>query len=103
MMTIDPEDQRSVTSTQRSFPYWRRGFSSLHIQLPRSGTWIVHRLHEKLGFKSSCLRWVPHLLTGELRAKRKEVTVPMIPYCEVPEKTVGKSGDGRWVLVFPSF
>jgi hypothetical protein len=41
---------------------------------------VLHRLHEKLRFKSYCLQRVLHLLTGELRAKHKELTGLMIPY-----------------------
>jgi hypothetical protein len=47
---------------------------------------VLHRLHEKLGFKSYCPRWVLHLLTGELRAKRKELTGHMIPDREAARK-----------------
>jgi hypothetical protein len=47
---------------------------------------ILLRLHEKLGFKSYCLRWVLHLWTGELSAKRKELTGLMIPYLEAAGK-----------------
>jgi hypothetical protein len=35
----------------------------------------LHRLYEKLGFNFYCLRWVPHLLTGKLRAKYEEIDV----------------------------
>jgi hypothetical protein len=47
---------------------------------------VLHRLHEKLEFKSDCLRWVPHILTSELRAKRKEITGLVIPYLEAARK-----------------
>jgi hypothetical protein len=33
---------------------------------------VLSRLQEKFGLKSYCLRWVPHLLTDELRSKGKE-------------------------------
>jgi hypothetical protein len=47
---------------------------------------VLHRLREKLGFESDCLRRVPRLLTDELRAKRKELTELMIPYRETTRK-----------------
>jgi hypothetical protein len=46
---------------------------------------VSHRLHEKLGFKSYCLRWVPHLLTSKFGAKRRELT-GLIPYLEAAKK-----------------
>jgi hypothetical protein len=46
----------------------------------------LHRFHEKLGFKSYCLRWVPHVLTGELRAKCKELTERIISHPEAARK-----------------
>jgi hypothetical protein len=47
---------------------------------------MLHHLHEKLVSKSYCLRWVPHPLTDELRAKRKEFSGPVIPYLEAARK-----------------
>jgi hypothetical protein len=47
---------------------------------------MLHCLHEKLGFKSYCLRWGSHLLTGELRAKRKELTGLTIPSLEAARR-----------------
>jgi hypothetical protein len=58
---------------------------------------VLHRLHEKLGFKSNCLRWVPHLLTGEWRAKRNGLTGIMIPDREAARK------DGWRHLMSPGF
>jgi hypothetical protein len=49
-------------------------------------TIVSCHLHEKLGFKSSCLQWVPHLLIGEFRAKRKELKELMIPSREAAIK-----------------
>jgi hypothetical protein len=43
-------------------------------------TTVLHHLQEKLGLKSYHLRWVPHLLTDELKAKQKEFARLMIPY-----------------------
>jgi hypothetical protein len=33
-----------------------------------------------IGFKSFHLRWVPHLLTDDLRQKRKEHASAMLPF-----------------------
>jgi hypothetical protein len=60
---------------------------------------VLYCLHEKLGFKSYCLQWVPHLSTGELRAKRKEFTGLMIPDLEVARKDGWRHlviGDESW-------
>jgi hypothetical protein len=43
---------------------------------------VLHHLGQKLGLKSYCLRWAPHLLTDELRANRKNFVGLMIPYLE---------------------
>jgi hypothetical protein len=37
---------------------------------------VLHHFHEILGFKCFHLRWVSHLLTDDLREKRKAVTRP---------------------------
>jgi hypothetical protein len=47
---------------------------------------VLHRLQETLGSKSCCLRGVPLLLAGELRAKRKELWELMISYLEAARK-----------------
>jgi hypothetical protein len=47
---------------------------------------MLRHLHEKPGFKSCCLQWVPHLLTGELSVKPTELTGRMIPYREAARK-----------------
>jgi hypothetical protein len=51
---------------------------SLKISL----TAVLHHFHEVLEFKSFHLRWVPHLLTNDLREKRKDVAGEMIPSLE---------------------
>jgi hypothetical protein len=62
----------------------------------------LYCLHENLGFKSYCLRCVPHLLTGKLRAKRKELTGLMIPYLETASKNGWRhpaTGDESWFFL----
>jgi hypothetical protein len=63
---------------------------------------VLHRLHEKVRFKSYCLRWVLHLLTGELRAKCKELTGLIIPSREAARKDVWGhlvTGDEPWFFL----
>jgi hypothetical protein len=63
---------------------------------------VLHCLLEKLGFKSDCFQWVPHLLTCELRAKRKELTGLMIPYLEAARKDGWRhlvTGDESWCFL----
>jgi hypothetical protein len=60
---------------------------------------VLHHLTERLGLKSYCLRWVPHLLTDDLKAKRKEFAEQMIPYLEAARKDGWKhlvTGDESW-------
>jgi hypothetical protein len=60
---------------------------------------VLHCLYEKMESKSYCLLWLRHVLTGELRAKRKEHTVLMIPYLEAARKddwTHVLASDGSW-------
>jgi hypothetical protein len=40
----------------------------------------LEHLHVSIGFKSFHLRWVPHLLTDDLRQKRKEHASAMLPF-----------------------
>jgi hypothetical protein len=43
---------------------------------------VTHHLEENLGYHSFHLRWVPHVMTEDLKAKRKEVANQMLPYLE---------------------
>jgi hypothetical protein len=37
-------------------------------------------LHDSIGFRSFHLHWVPHLLTHDLREKRKDDAIAMLPF-----------------------
>jgi hypothetical protein len=41
---------------------------------------VLEYLHVSIGFKSFHLRWVPHLLTDDLRQKRKEHASAILPF-----------------------
>jgi hypothetical protein len=43
-------------------------------------TAVLHHLHQSIGFKILRLHWVPHLLTDDLVAKRKQQATAMLPY-----------------------
>jgi hypothetical protein len=63
---------------------------------------VLHYLREKLGFKSSCLRWAPRLLTGELKAKCKELTQLIILYRKAARKDGWRHlvrGDEPWLFL----
>jgi histone-lysine N-methyltransferase SETMAR len=63
---------------------------------------ILRHLHEKLGFKSYCVRWVPHLMSDELRATRKECAAQMIPYLEAARDDGWRhlvTGDESWFFI----
>jgi hypothetical protein len=46
---------------------------------------VLQYLHGPFGFKSFHLRWVPHLLTDDLRQKRKEHASAMLPFLHAIE------------------
>jgi hypothetical protein len=41
---------------------------------------VLEHVHESFWFKSFHLHWIPHLLTGDLREKRKEYARAMLPF-----------------------
>jgi hypothetical protein len=47
---------------------------------------VLQHLHESLGFKSFHLHWVPHLLTGNLREKRKEYARAICPFLHTAKR-----------------
>jgi transposase len=62
-------------------------------------TTVLDHLQEKLGFKPYNLRWVPHLLTEDLKAKRKEISTLIIPYIENAKRDGWRhfvTGDESW-------
>jgi hypothetical protein len=54
---------------------------------------VLQHLHEFYWFKSFHLHWVPHLLTSDLREKRKEYARVMLPFLH----TVKRDGWHRFV------
>jgi hypothetical protein len=46
---------------------------------------VLQHLHESLGFRSFHLHWVPHILTDNLRDKRKEYATTMLPFLHAAE------------------
>jgi hypothetical protein len=47
---------------------------------------VLNYLHLSIGFKSFHLRWVPYLLTEDLRQKRKDDTRAMLPLLHVAQR-----------------
>jgi hypothetical protein len=47
---------------------------------------VLQHFHESIGFKSFHLHPVPHLLTAELREKRKEFAKAMFPFLSAAER-----------------
>jgi hypothetical protein len=47
---------------------------------------VLEHLHMSIGFKSFHLRWVPHLLTDDLRQKRKERASAMLPFLDAVQR-----------------
>ena len=62
---------------------------------------VYSRLVETLGFKNYILRWVPHILTAELRQKRVEFARQLLEVLE-SQRVVGfahlVTGDESWFL-----
>jgi hypothetical protein len=102
-MLIDLEDRPSITLTPNFLSIlgvtpFESARTIAHI-LNVDHTTVLSRLHKKLGMKPYCLRWVPHLLTDELRAKRKEISTLVIPYLEATKHDGWRhivTGDESW-------
>jgi hypothetical protein len=47
---------------------------------------VLRYLHDSIGFKLFHLNWVPHLLTGDLREKRKKHARVILPFLHVAER-----------------
>jgi hypothetical protein len=47
---------------------------------------VLLHLHDFVGFKSFHLHWVPHLLTHDLREKRKEYAKMMLLFLHAAER-----------------
>jgi hypothetical protein len=47
---------------------------------------VLPHLHDSIGFKSFHLHWVPHLLTDDLRERRKEHARAMLLFLYVAER-----------------
>jgi hypothetical protein len=46
---------------------------------------VFPHLHDSIGFRSFHLYWVPHLLTHDLRGKRKEYAKAILSFLHVAE------------------
>jgi hypothetical protein len=66
---------------RRLIEWFAFGRFELLRKLGRNGA-VLHHLYEVLEFKCLHLRWVPELLTDDLRQKRKDIAREMIPYLE---------------------
>jgi hypothetical protein len=62
---------------------------TLHV----SHATVLRYLHQELGFQGFHLRWVPHLLTPEIKAQRKQCVIEMLSELSTAER------DGRHHLV----
>jgi hypothetical protein len=63
---------------------------------------VLQHLHESIGFKSFDLHRVPHLLTVELREKRKEFARAMWSFLPAAERDGWRhlmTGDESWFLL----
>jgi len=57
---------------------------------------IGHILHEELGMRKLCKKWVPHVLTEEHRRKRIEVSKQLLQILEGGFKNI-ITGDETWI------
>jgi hypothetical protein len=60
---------------------------------------VLRHLHTSIGFRSFHLRWVPHLLSDDLRQKRKEHATAMLPFLHAAERDGWHhlvTGDESW-------
>jgi hypothetical protein len=70
--------------------------------LQMSHSTVVKHLHEDLGFQSSHLRWVPHLLTPELKERRRTYATEMRTVLLSAQKDGWHhlvAGDGSWFFL----
>jgi hypothetical protein len=59
-------------------------------------------LHGSVDFRSIHLHWVPHLLTHDLREKRKEHAKAMLPFLNVAERDIWHhlvTSDESWFVL----
>jgi hypothetical protein len=93
-LTIDGTDAEILSVLRRS-PFSSVRTIADSLDIPASP--VYFHLVEKIGFKSSALRWVPHLLTDELWLKRVELVRESLERLE-DQRIVGFSdivtGDG---------
>jgi hypothetical protein len=78
---------------------------SIAHTLKMSHSAVLHHFHDVLIFKSFHLRWVPHLLTDDLRQKRKDVACEMIPYLDAASQDGWRNlitGDEPWFFLSQS-
>jgi hypothetical protein len=67
-----------ILAILNKFPFeWTR---SIAERLCVSHATVLKHLYVSIGFKSFHLHWVPHLLTDDLRQKRKEYASVMLPF-----------------------
>jgi len=57
---------------------------------------IIHILHEELGMRKLCKKWVPHVLNEEQRQKRVEVSKQLLQILEGGFKNI-ITGDETWI------
>jgi hypothetical protein len=60
---------------------------------------VLNYLHLSIDFKSFHLRWVPHLLTEDLRQKRKDDARAMLPLLHIAQRNSWHhlvTGDESW-------
>jgi hypothetical protein len=80
---LDDLDEKILTVLDKSpFELSR----SIAERLAISHSTVLQHLHESIGFKSFHLHRVPHLLTVELREKRKEFARVMLPFLFAAER-----------------
>jgi hypothetical protein len=104
MMSIGPEDQRSIALTQRLSPYWRRRLSSLHVQLPEGGSCnrvapFVRKDGIQISLSSMGAAPVDKWIGGKTQWTYG-TNDSLSRSCE--KRWLETSGDGRLVLVFSS-
>jgi hypothetical protein len=59
---------------------------SIAERLRASHATVLNHLHLSIGFKSFHLRWISHLLTQDLRQKRKDDARAMLPLLHVAQR-----------------
>jgi hypothetical protein len=96
--TLDDIDAE-ILEALRKFPFSSVRTIGDSLGIPAST--VDSHLVERIGFKNYILRWVPHMLTVELREKRVQLSTQLLQLLESQQRIGFRdivTGDESWIL-----